>query len=120
MNKGFKCVSLATRSEGKAQLMSYTLGSGRTAVEYKLNQWAKRSPTHGPLAVFSTEQLARSFLKSGGAYHGDRLGKHFGLFGCEYEPSSDTYLWDGRTQLRWLPEGTCLAERVRLTKRLPQ
>ena len=97
-------------------------GIHAACVEYKPNEWANQISGCGPLCVFDTKKHAYDFVcRNMSALR----TSHAWIFHCEYKPSRSTHVWDraGETRGAWhrmlslmedLPEGTRLANRVRI------
>ena len=107
--KGFKAV--ATHEGDYRSVMNYHIES---IVIYIPNQWVEPQQDCGPLAVFTKEDWAISFLK--GMYNTwNDIAK---IFECEYIPSTRQYIRCRGTlrsrHITNLPPATALAEAVRI------
>ena len=80
-------------------------------ITYSYDEWVKRPKGCGPLAVFTTWELAHSFVAMNGSSYSDSA-----IVRCEYVPSKRKTLWrdDGHKFKNSLPWGTALAEKVKL------
>jgi hypothetical protein len=67
----------------------------------------------GPLAVFKTFESAKKFLRLFNF-------RSIEIWKCKYSPSEETYLRDplGETSIKRCPEGTVLADSIRLIERV--
>ena len=106
---GWKVVRV--RPNGRFSLYMF---SGESRVQYRVRQWATPRAGDGPLCVFDNLTDAQRWADvSEGT-----------LYECRYEPSRGTKIW-GRvegyrttTALATMPDGTALARRVKLVRRL--
>ena len=77
-------------------------------VEYRFNEITRPRKGCGPLAVYKTRRQARQFI------FGNMVVR------CQYIPSKHTCIWNrrpGHRELSTLPDGTVLADAVRLVRK---
>lgn len=81
-------------------------------VGYEIGKWTKRPEKCGPLAIFDTLKSAVYFMDS---IYTDKI-----YFQCKYKKSKETVLYNDRgyhTRTK-LPQGTILADKVKLIRRI--
>jgi len=110
---GYKIVSIQN-CFGTPYYASYSMYGG-SRVFYEVGKEAKPHPGCGPLAVFSTLELACSFS---GARCYQAFGDLFAIWKCEYTPSKEISVWSHHSEKWNLPEGTVLADSVILLERV--
>lgn len=111
--KGFKIVTNELDALFSA-IVHLEIGS----VEYKPNEWIHPNQGCGPLAVFNTMENLMKFVSF---FYG--LIEPSEIWECEYEPSEKKRMYMNDKYERYLtlgnaPEGTVLADKVKLTKKV--
>jgi len=83
-------------------------------VEYKINVWTYQPKDCGPLAVFRTQCGVDDFKT-----HNRSLDTNSQVFLCEYEESNEEKLYtEDHHRFNMLPQGTELATKVKLIKKI--
>ncbi len=90
-------------------------------VIYHNNEWASPVDNYGPLCTFATEEEALHFMSQQGFI----MNRHTEMWECEIKRSLHMKVWDYNTDpkdedtvLNDLPNGTILADQVKLIRRL--
>ena len=87
--------------------------------EYKIGEWTKRPKECGPLAIFKYLKNAKLFIK-----RTEKITSMFAIFKCKYKESEEKELYYinfcGKklinNMLNGFPEGTILADKIKILK----
>ena len=93
----------------KQSLVSAIIQGKDCALQYKVNKWIKSRKGCGPLCVFNTIENAKDFKWDNQT-----------IYECLYEKSNEhkVYCGNGERSIFSLPQGTILATKVELIRRI--
>lgn len=108
-----KAYKVVFKEAGK--LVSAMIMERYAALEYPPNKWVTRQQHCGPLCCFDTLENAKQFIIN------QRVPeKYFEIWECEIVKSDEERVWttSRAEKLEALPEGTILADRLKLVRRV--